>query len=114
MWLPDLSGGQISDGACTASFRVPASAGWFNGHFPERKIFPGTALFLIAVNAAGKVMQGAFAGASAVKFQHEVGPESDLLLRVVRKSAGSCSFAFTLSDGTPVSSGSLRFTGSGS
>ena len=114
MWLPELSGGPAADGAYTASFRVPASAGWFNGHFPERKIFPGTALFLIAVNAAGKVMQGAFEGASAVKFQHEVGPESDLLLRVVRKSAGSCLFAFTLSDGTPVSSGSLRFRGSGS
>ena len=114
MWLPELSGEALSDGAYSASFRVPASAGWFDGHFPGRKIFPGTALFLIAVRAAGRIMKGSLAGALAVKFQHEVGPESELEISVRRRSDAACSYSFTLSDGTPVSSGTLKYSGSGS
>ena len=114
MWLPELRCETLTGDAYSASFRLPASAGWFDGHFPERKIFPGTALFLIAVIAAGRVMKGTFAGASAVKFQHEVGPESELEISVRRKPDASCAYSFTLSDGTPVSSGTLKYNGSGS
>lgn len=82
--------------------------------FPGEENLPGTALFLIAVIAAGRVMKGTFAGASAVKFQHEAGPESELEISVRRKPDASCAYSFTLSDGTPVSSGTLKYNGSGS
>ena len=44
----------------------------------------------------------------------EIGAPCGLEISVRRKPDASCAYSFTLSDGTPVSSGTLKYNGSGS
>lgn len=93
--------------------RVPASLGWFRGHFPVQPLLPGVAqLDWVMAYAAALAPGMRFSAIDSVKFQRPVLPDSLLELNLSWEASRSMlSFTYRLVEGEtrwPVSGGKIK------
>ena len=72
--------------------RVPATLGWFRGHFPDHPILPGVVqlAWVMAYARAHFDLDPAVERITALKFQRIIRPGAELELDLQWSSAGRC------------------------
>lgn len=92
---------------------VPATVGWFAGHFPTQPLLPGVAQLDWVMAYGGMLAPGMrFCSIESVKFQRPIVPGSELELNL-QWDATRCvlNFTYTLLNehgGVPASSGKIK------
>jgi len=105
MWYDvDISAGNHGeDGILTAEVYVPASASWFDGHFPGWPVLPGIAQLGMVYELVRRALDGPVrvVEVSRVRFKQRIVP-NDRLTVVAESRSGGGRYAFRITRGDEV------------
>jgi len=109
----ELQRTQPEAGKLCLRLAVPATSGWFEGHFPTQPVLPGVAqLDWVMAYAAELAPEMRFSSIDNVKFQRPIVPQSELELNLQWDAIRSVlSFSYSLlteQGGVPASSGKIK------
>jgi 3-hydroxymyristoyl/3-hydroxydecanoyl-(acyl carrier protein) dehydratase/acyl carrier protein len=95
-----MGGRKEADPTITAQIQVPASAIWFDGHFPDEPILPGVAQLSMVVDLIGDALGHPVAAAqvSRVRFKQAIRPTETMTVQITPKE-DPLAFGFQISSG---------------
>jgi 3-hydroxyacyl-[acyl-carrier-protein] dehydratase len=105
-----------ADNGLEAEARVPATSGWYAGHFPGAPILPGIAQVSLALELAGRLRgePPRLAALRRLRFRRVIQPGVDLTVRVTPVTGTPDAFNFSLRvGGATACSGMLVLRGNG-